>query len=152
MAQVDIQTASEGINAPDDDSFKRWVEAALSAASANLESELSIRIVDNGESQELNQRYRGIDKPTNVLSFACEIPEEVDINLLGDLVICHTVVEQEAKEQNKSIESHWAHMVIHGTLHLLGYDHIDDHEAEDMEKLETDIMNALGYENPYAEN
>ncbi|MFL0810126.1 MAG: rRNA maturation RNase YbeY [Agarilytica sp.] len=149
MAQVDIQIASSGENTPDDASFKRWVEAALSAASANTESELSIRIVNSEESRELNHRYRNKEKPTNVLSFACELPEDVDLNLLGDLVICNDVVTKEAQEQHKSTESHWAHMVIHGTLHLLGYDHVEDAEAVDMEQLETNIMTSLGFNAPY---
>lgn len=149
MAHVDIQIATESDTTPSEESFKRWVESALNAANAKEDSELSIRIVGSDESCELNHRYRGKEKPTNVLSFACELPEEVDLNLLGDLVICEDVVTQEASEQNKDIDSHWAHMVIHGTLHLLGYDHIDDRDAQTMETLETSIMASLGYSAPY---
>jgi len=102
-----------------------------------------------GESRELNHTYRGKDKPTNVLSFPFEAPPGIELPLLGDLIICRQVVEQEAQEQEKTLEAHWAHMVIHGSLHLLGYDHIEDDEAEEMESLETEIMLALGYPDPY---
>ena len=105
--------------------------------------------VDEAESHELNLTYRGKDKPTNVLSFPFEAPPGIEMPLLGDLIICRQVVEQEAKEQQKPLEAHWAHMVVHGSLHLLGYDHIEDNEAEEMESLETEIMLALGYEDPY---
>lgn len=165
MLQVDIQNASSCEHIPDDETFKRWVVAALKAAAnlddsalkntsqqekeAEKEKELSLRLVDEEESRSLNLQYRGIDKATNVLSFPCELPPEVDIALLGDLVICAQVVEREAQEQNKGPESHWAHMVVHGTLHLLGFDHIDETEAEHMESLETAIITALGYAPPY---
>src|SRR5690606_12322097 len=101
------------------------------------------------ESQALNLLYRGKDKPTNVLSFPCELPAGVDLPVLGDLVICQPVVNLEAAEQNKASEAHWAHMVIHGTLHLLGYDHEDDEEARVMESLETQLLTQLGYPRPY---
>lgn len=110
---------------------------------------MTIRLVDEAESHELNLTYRGKDKPTNVLSFPFEAPPGIEMPLLGDLIICRQVVEQEAKEQQKPLEAHWAHMVVHGSLHLLGYDHIEDDEAEEMESLETEIMLALGYEDPY---
>ncbi len=127
--------------------FQRWLEGVLPRFQA--ESEVTIRIVDETESHTLNLTYRGKDKPTNVLSFPFEAPPGIELPLLGDLVICRQVVEQEAQEQEKSPEAHWAHMVIHGSLHLLGYDHIDDDEAEEMESLETEIMLALGYLDPY---
>ncbi len=92
--------------------------------------------------------YRGKDKPTNVLSFPFEVPPGMEMSLLGDLVICRQMVEKEAQEQGKPLEAHWR-MVVHGSLHLLGYDHIEDDEAEEMEALETEIMLALGYEDPY---
>ncbi|MGS6552627.1 rRNA maturation RNase YbeY [Escherichia coli] len=113
------------------------------------ESEVTIRVVDTAESHSLNLTYRGKDKPTNVLSFPFEVPPGMEMSLLGDLVICRQVVEKEAQEQGKPLEAHWAHMVVHGSLHLLGYDHIEDDEAEEMEALETEIMLALGYEDPY---
>jgi probable rRNA maturation factor len=93
--------------------------------------------------------YRGMDKPTNVLSFPFEAPPGMEMPLLGDLIICRQVVEKEAKEQDKELLAHWAHMVIHGSLHLLGYDHIVDEEAEEMESIETEIMQGLGYPDPY---
>jgi probable rRNA maturation factor len=105
------------------------------------------------ESQELNHQYRGKNKPTNVLSFPFEIPEHlpegVEIELLGDLIICAPVVEREAQEQNKALLAHWAHMTLHGCLHLLGYDHIEDKEAEEMESLEIEILQKMGFPNPY---
>lgn len=113
------------------------------------EAELSVRIVDEDESQALNLQYRGKDKPTNVLSFPCELPDGVELPLLGDLVICAQVVAKEALEQGKVLHAHWAHMVVHGTLHLLGYDHIEDGEAEEMEAIEIQVLLELGYPNPY---
>ncbi len=112
-------------------------------------AELTIRVVENSESHELNHQYRGKNKPTNVLSFPFEAPPGVEIDLLGDLIICAPVVESEANEQQKTIIAHWAHMVTHGCLHLLGYDHITNDEAEVMEKLEIDILQQQGFDNPY---
>jgi len=99
--------------------------------------------------QELNRDYRGKDKPTNVLSFPFEAPAGITMPLAGDLVICAPVVEQEAADQNKTLESHWAHMVVHGMLHLQGHDHTDDKEAETMEALEIQLLAQLGFANPY---
>ncbi|EEQ12819.1 metalloprotease [Yersinia frederiksenii ATCC 33641] len=112
-------------------------------------AEVTIRLVDEAESHELNLTYRGKDKSTNVLSFPFEAPPEIELPLLGDLIICRQVVEQEAVEQDKALLAHWAHMVVHGSLHLLGYDHIVDDEAEEMESIETEIMQNLGYPDPY---
>ncbi|MFP1725586.1 rRNA maturation RNase YbeY [Lonsdalea quercina] len=150
MSQVilDLQIAcenSEGL--PSEAHFQRWLDTVLPQFQA--ESEVTIRIVDEAESHELNHTYRGKDKPTNVLSFPFEAPPEVELPLLGDLIICRQVVEQEAAEQEKTLEEHWAHMVVHGCLHLLGYDHIEDSEAEEMESLETEIMQGMGYADPY---
>ena len=124
-----------------------WLEAVL--PQFQPVSEVTIRIVDEAESHELNLTYRGKDRPTNVLSFPFEAPPEIELPLLGDLIICRQVVEKEAVEQSKTVEEHWAHMVIHGCLHLLGYDHIEDDEAEEMESLETEILQNLGYADPY---
>jgi probable rRNA maturation factor len=110
-----------------------------------------VYIVDETESQELNFQYRKKNKPTNVLSFPADIPDEVGVPLLGDLVVCAPVVEREAKEQGKTLEAHWAHMLVHGTLHLLGYDHIEDDEANVMEALETRLITQLKFPAPYAE-
>ncbi len=145
---LDLQIASESqTGLPEEALFQRWLEAVLPQFQA--ESEVTIRIVDQAESQELNLTYRGKDKPTNVLSFPFEAPPEIELSLLGDLIICRQVVETEAVEQQKTAEEHWAHMVIHGCLHLLGYDHIEDDEAEEMEALETEILAQLGYSDPY---
>lgn len=149
MLTIDIQQAStaDASQLPSDEQFEIWVEAALQQRMS--EAELSIRIVDEDESQALNLQYRGKDKPTNVLSFPCELPDGVELPLLGDLVICAQVVAKEALEQGKLLHAHWAHMVVHGTLHLLGYDHIEDGEAEEMEAIEIQVLLELGYPNPY---
>jgi probable rRNA maturation factor len=123
------------------------VEAAI--GDRRNEAELTLRITDSAEVQQLNKTYRDKDQSTNVLSFPADLPPELNIPLLGDIIISAEVVEQEALEQGKSSEAHWAHMVIHGTLHLLGYDHIDDNDAEAMESLETQLLSQLGYANPY---
>lgn len=150
---IDLQIVSENTeNLPSEAQFTQWVQRALAHEAQTEdfpESEMTIRIVDEAESHELNLNYRGKDKPTNVLSFPFEVPEGIELPLLGDLIICRQVVEKEAEEQQISLESHWAHLAIHGTLHLLGYDHIEDDEAEEMESLETEIMQSLGYEDPY---
>jgi len=145
---LDLQLACENEQGlPPESDFQRWLEAVL--PQFQPESEVTIRLVDEAESRELNHTYRSKDKPTNVLSFPFEAPPGIELPLLGDLIICRQVVEQEAAEQEKALEAHWAHMVIHGSLHLLGYDHIEDEEAEEMESLETEIMLALGYPDPY---
>ena len=122
------------------------------------EYELTIRIVDKDEIQSLNRTYRHIDKPTNVLSFPYEnfpfdesldTPLEMQLPLLGDLIICHDIVVEEAEQQQKTIEVHWAHMVVHGILHLKGYDHIEDAEAQTMESLEIKILKRLNFLDPY---
>ncbi|ANI28460.1 metal-binding heat shock protein [Yersinia entomophaga] len=150
MSQVilDLQIACENSQGlPTEADFQRWLEAVL--PQFQEESEVTIRVVDDAESHELNLTYRGKDKSTNVLSFPFEAPPEIELPLLGDLIICRQVVEQEAVEQNKAVLAHWAHMVVHGSLHLLGYDHIVDDEAEEMESIETEIMQSLGYPDPY---
>ncbi|OOS01465.1 rRNA maturation RNase YbeY [Canicola haemoglobinophilus] len=145
---IDLQIASENTeNLPTAEQIQQWANAAIRAE--NLEPEMTVRIVDEEESHHLNLTYRGKDKPTNVLSFPFECPDEVELALLGDLVICRQVVEREAEEQEKPLMAHWAHMIVHGSLHLLGYDHIEDDEAEEMESLETGIMLGLGFADPY---
>ncbi len=146
---IDLQVAPEADKnrVPKKAAIKRWVAAAL--AEQKQTAEMCIRVVGDGESQALNSQYRGKDKPTNVLSFPCELPPGVDLPVLGDLVICEPVVSREAREQDKTPEAHWAHMVIHGTLHLLGYDHMEDDEAREMEALETNLLTQLGYPAPY---
>ncbi|GIC79659.1 rRNA maturation RNase YbeY [Moritella sp. F3] len=145
---LDLQIATEDEQQlPTEQQFTTWLDAAVKLFQES--AEVTIRIVDNEESQQLNSDYRGKDKPTNVLSFPFEVPEGIELNLLGDLIICKQVVEREALEQQKPLTAHWAHMVIHGTLHLLGYDHIIDEEADEMEALETEIMLKLEFEDPY---
>lgn len=150
MSQVilDLQLACEdSTGLPDETQFQAWLDAVI--PQFQEEAEVTIRLVDEAESHDLNLTYRGKDKSTNVLSFPFEAPPGIELPLLGDLIICRQVVEREALEQDKPLEAHWAHMVIHGSLHLLGYDHIDDGEAEEMEGLETEIMLALGFSDPY---
>ncbi|WOT05935.1 rRNA maturation RNase YbeY [Shewanella youngdeokensis] len=147
--ELDLQIAVEGVELPDAGQFELWVKTALRETMAH--AELTIRIVDAAESQTLNSTYRGKDKPTNVLSFPFEAPPGIELPLLGDLVVCAAVVEQEAIDQNKTLTAHWAHMIVHGCLHLLGYDHIEDVEAEEMESIETQLIESLGYNNPYEE-
>lgn len=145
---LDLQIATSDSNdIPSQDKIQQWLTFIL--PQFVNEAELTIRIVDEKESQYLNNLYRHKDRPTNVLSFPFESPVEMETPLLGDLVICKQIVQKEALEQNKSLESHWAHMIVHGCLHLLGYDHIDDNEAQEMESIEIDIMAALGFANPY---
>ncbi|MGI2258707.1 rRNA maturation RNase YbeY [Shewanella sp. GXUN23E] len=146
---LDLQVAVEGHPLPSTEQFETWVRTAL--GNTMEAAELTIRIVDETESQTLNRDYRGKDKSTNVLSFPFEAPPGFDLPLLGDLVICAKVVENEAADQHKPLQAHWAHMVVHGCLHLLGYDHIDDAEAEEMESLETQLIESLGFEDPYKE-
>ncbi|MCW0201490.1 rRNA maturation RNase YbeY [Rhodanobacter thiooxydans] len=131
-------------------SFRRWVEAALRGAKRRKGTELAIRIVDTDEGRALNRDYRGKDYATNVLSFPAELPPGVKLPLIGDLAICAPVVLREATEQGKSPRDHWAHLTVHGVLHLLGYDHIEEAEAEAMEALETRVLASLGIGDPYA--
>lgn len=146
--ELDLQIASasdEGL--PSSDAFHSWLSQAITPFQSD--GEVTIRIVDQEESHQLNFQYRGKNRPTNVLTFPFEVPEGIELNLLGDLVICRQVVEKEAIEQDVPLFAHWAHMVVHGSLHLLGYDHIDDKEAEEMESLETQIMLKMGFQDPY---
>ena len=145
---IDLQMACEQeTGLPTLEQIEQWATAAVQPQSDEVE--MTVRIVDEAESHALNLNYRGKDCPTNVLSFPFECPDEVELPLLGDLVICRQVVEREAQEQDKPVMVHWAHMVVHGSLHLLGYDHIEDDEAEEMESLETQIMTGLGFADPY---
>ncbi|MFC5076972.1 Endoribonuclease YbeY [Vibrio thalassae] len=146
--ELDLQIAVESEQGlPSADQFQHWLDKTIIPFQQN--AELTIRIVDEEESQQLNRDYRGKDKPTNVLSFPFEAPTGMEMDLLGDMIICRQVVEKEAIEQSKPLIAHWAHMVVHGSLHLLGYDHIEDAEAEEMEALETEIMLDMGFDDPY---
>ena len=151
---VDLQIVTKTPeNIPDESSLTQWVKAAIKASNSKKreEAELTIRVVERDESNQLNLQFRAKDKPTNVLSFPFQNPPGLTLPLLGDLIICQAIIEEEAKQQKKTDQAHWAHMVIHGTLHLLGYDHIENEEALEMEALETNILVTLGFPPPYTE-
>ena len=149
---IDLQIACAQTELPTKEQFQLWVDTALAEVSNKQQDfELTIRLVNSEESQQLNNQYRGKDKPTNVLSFPFEVPDGIELNLLGDLIICIEVMKQEAQEQNKALFNHWAHLVIHGCLHLVGFDHISDSEADEMEAIEVTILEKLGIANPYLE-
>jgi probable rRNA maturation factor len=141
-----LQNASAVQDIPDETEIRLWLQAALQFMP---EAVLTIRVVDEDESAALNQQYRQKTGATNVLSFPADLPEEIELPLLGDLVICAPLVQTEARAQGKPERAHWAHLVIHGTLHLLGYDHIEEAEAEEMECLETRLLKRLGFADPY---
>lgn len=149
MYQIVVQRAVANQSIPATAKFKRWVKTALQEKMSD--AEVTIRIVDKDEMTMLNSTYRHKNKPTNVLSFPFEMPDEVELDtpILGDIVICAEVIEEEAHEQQKTLESHWAHMVVHGVLHLLGFDHEDNAEAEIMEAEEIVILAKLNFNNPY---
>ena len=145
--QLVIQNVSSAGHVPDEQSFLTWARAAGPAEPV----EVVLRIVDAAESAELNQTYRHKSGPTNVLSFPFEVPPGVPVNILGDIIICASLVEDEARAQGKAVEAHWAHLMVHGMLHLQGYDHIEEAEANSMEQKEIVILDALGFPNPYEE-
>lgn len=149
---VDIQVASDGDDPPERSAIETWLAAVfdrLLPADDERQREVSVRVVDREEIQQLNLQYRGKDSATNVLSFPSELPEDLPFLHLGDIVVCLPVIREEAREQAKPEEAHWAHMFVHAALHLLGYDHIEEAEAEHMEGLETEILQGLGYPDPY---
>ena len=150
MATI-ILNRNTDLETPSDESVNMWVKLALenSPLGCELIPEISIHITGTDEASRFNQRYRGIPGPTNVLSFPADLPSNLGLNLLGDLVICAPLVINEASEQGKETEAHWAHLVIHGVLHLLGYDHQANEEADAMESLEIRTLTTLGYANPY---
>lgn len=152
-AIIDYQQAYEGEEAiladiPTSSELERWANVVLDYEGLS-EHEVTVRFTDEVESQALNFEYRGKEKPTNVLSFPFEAPPGIEINLLGDLVICAPVISREAKEQQKAVVNHYAHMTVHGLLHLMGYDHIEDADAEEMESKEIEILAQLGIDDPY---
>jgi len=152
--QVDCQDAipaGEADEPPSPGQLTAWVAAALTAAGHTAPAEVTVRFVGTEEGRQLNRDYRDRDYATNVLSFPFEAPPGIALPLLGDLAICAPVVEREAAEQGKPVTAHWAHLVVHGTLHLLGRDHQDDAEAEAMEAEEIAALSALGYPDPYEE-
>ncbi|NNE63355.1 MAG: rRNA maturation RNase YbeY [Gammaproteobacteria bacterium] len=144
--RVEIQNDDNLSKIPKESEFLSWVEAALVQSYDDLEQ--TIRVVNEAESRDLNLQFRGKDKPTNVLSFPSQSPL-LDYDCLGDLVICAPLVSEEAEQQNKSRVAHWAHLVVHGMLHLQGYDHEKSVDAVKMEALEVEILSTLGYSNPY---
>jgi probable rRNA maturation factor len=147
---IDLQVACATDDLPSQAQLQLWVETALLTASKTTQTfELTIRLVESQESQQLNNQFRGQDKPTNVLSFPFEVPEGIILNLLGDLVICVDVMKEEAVLQNKDLFDHWAHLVIHGCLHLLGFDHISEDEAVEMEAIEISALAKINIKNPY---
>ncbi|MEO5342672.1 MAG: rRNA maturation RNase YbeY [Gammaproteobacteria bacterium SHHR-1] len=142
-----VQRIHDTPGQPDLARLQGWLDVAGRGIEEDLE--LVVRIVDEAESQRLNRDYRGQDRPTNVLSFPFEGPAHLPAESLGDLVICAPVVQREAAEQGKPLAAHWAHMLVHGILHLRGYDHQGDAEAEEMEALERQILAELGFADPY---
>lgn len=145
--EVDVQYAVMADGVPSVSDIETWIGAVVRGRREN--AQLTVRIVDEEEGTELNERWRQARGPTNVLSFPSEGLEAIAPDLLGDVVICAPVVESEAREQGKSLTAHWTHMVIHGTLHLLGFDHVDEDHAREMELLEARILKELGYSDPY---
>jgi probable rRNA maturation factor len=145
---VDIQSATAE-PVPDEDDIRRWIGAALAEQRDSDDTEISLRLVDSEEMAELNHIWRGKSGPTNVLSFPADFPPELQLPLLGDIVVCAPVVRREAREQHKSERAHWAHMLVHGTLHLLGYDHFEDDLAAIMESLESAVLAQLDFPCPY---
>lgn len=147
MIQVDIDNGVRLIACPSSERIEQWVRGAL--LNKMSDCTVAIKIIDENEMLELNQAYRNKPKSTNVLSFPSQLPEPVRGNFIGDIAICAPVVENEALSQNKSFEAHLAHLVVHGVLHLLGFDHETDEDANKMEHEEIQIMHALGFADPY---
>lgn len=149
VATIDIQKAHQGNwEIPTEEQFTQWVSAVLAEHSIDA-AEMTIRTVDLAESQQLNRDYRGKDAPTNVLSFPFDDDIPLPVRLLGDLVICVPLMAEEALQHSKPVLNHWAHLIVHGTLHLLGYDHIEDEEAEEMEALEIQLLKKFNIADPY---
>ena len=153
MAHVDVQLACDAQDVPDAERIREWVDLALAAAdAASPDAEVSVRIVGIEEMKSLNDEYRDKDQATNVLSFPggelAGLPPEA-ARALGDIVLCAAVIRSEAAEQNKALADHWAHLLVHGTLHLLGHDHTSDDEAAAMESLEVRILTSIGVDDPY---
>ncbi|MDN5848407.1 MAG: rRNA maturation RNase YbeY [Nitrococcus sp.] len=147
MLEIDLQLAACDPDVPELKQFECWVAAALSGS--RDAAEIAIRVVDEEEGTELNATYRGYSHATNVLAFPAQLPDGVEAVLLGDLVICAPLVAREAAEQGKPLAAHWAHLVVHGVLHLLGYDHEEEAAAERMESREREVLAALGFPDPY---
>lgn len=157
MIELELQNPCDFDTIPNIESLQLWSNAALQQSNGDIS--LVIRLVDEDEGKNLNYTYRNKNSATNVLSFPYEVPDyAIDIpelndeysnSHLGDLVLCENVVINEAKAQNKTVEQHWAHLIVHGVLHLQGFDHINDNDAIKMESLEIEILESLGFDNPY---
>ena len=146
MIDIDVQRMVDDPCVPDDQNFVQWTNAVLASEDSAV---VNLRIVDEAEGWALNRGWRGKDSATNVLSFPADMPLVDGLRVLGDVVLCAPVIEQEASEQGKSLKAHWAHLVIHGLLHLLGFDHINGEQARLMETREVEILADLGFSNPY---
>ncbi|TXK98167.1 rRNA maturation RNase YbeY [Methylococcaceae bacterium HT1] len=150
VRDIEVQRISHSLLLPRDDDFQLWVEKALD--DYPKDAEVLIRIVDTQEIIDLNEQYRHKNGPTNILSFPFEMPEGVEgLNLLGDLVVCAEVLALEAETQKKTLKDHWAHIITHGILHLIAYDHVDEKDAIEMEAKEIFILQQLHINNPYKE-
>ncbi len=145
---ITVTIESEEDDVPESSFMRSVVDHACRALGQNT-VEVNVQIVDAQTIQSLNKQYRDKDKCTNVLSFPSDLPEWVNSNFIGDIVLCPFVIQKEAQEFGKSVKSQWAHMLIHGTLHLLGMSHDEEQQQIEMETMEQKIMNELGYEDPY---
>ena len=145
---INVQYAINIPGLPTENEIKQWVNTSLDSLADN--AELTLRIVDEEEGKHLNEQWRKSSGPTNVLSFSYNNDDKAGSSVHGDIVICAPVIAREAVEQRKPLNAHWAHMVIHGVLHLLGYDHIDSEDTEKMEALEKKILDKLGIPDPYS--
>lgn len=143
--KLGLQIASSEPEVPGQAEFQQWLDICF----PEIEGSVLVRVVDTKESAELNQHYRQKQGPTNVLSFPFDLPDEIENDHLGDLVLCAPIIRAEADEQGKIQKHHWSHMLIHGVLHLLGHDHLDDSEAEEMEAMEINLLSRLTITNPY---
>ncbi|MCB1775076.1 MAG: rRNA maturation RNase YbeY [Gammaproteobacteria bacterium] len=148
--EVDVQLAVDAPGLPSEAAVRAWANAAWQGTDDR--ADVVVRITDQDESRRLNLEFRGMDKPTNVLSFPFDPVPEIDLHHVGDLVICAPVVVSEAREQGKPVAAHWAHMVVHGMLHLQGFDHVEPRAADEMEALETLILTQMGYPAPYPDD
>ncbi len=146
MIEIDVQRMVNDPCVPDDQFFLEWANAVLASEDSAV---VNVRIVDEAEGWALNREWRGKDSATNVLSFPADMPLVDGSRVLGDVVLCAPVIEQEASKQGKSLKAHWAHLVIHGLLHLLGFDHINGEQAKLMEAREIELLAHLGFSNPY---
>ncbi len=150
MKDLDLHIQNDDERAaPGASELELWIGSALLRTGFDSHAELTLRIVGEAEMQDFNNRYRNSPRATNVLSFPANLPPHLQLPLLGDIMVCAPLVAKEAEQQDKSLQAHWAHLVVHGTLHLLGYDHVDDSEAQLMEQLETAILGDLGFAAPY---